>query len=477
MVQIEYYDHLYIRINTTNREYLNTLHEHFSDFAPGYLFSPKYKMGRWNGKIYLFDYSNKLLPYGLLTEFIQFHKKYFKDVELTIDDQVKSIFAKDNTFDNLDLINCKLWDYREYQEDSIRKAMAYKKCVLRIVTAGGKSLVIWGIIENLRKENKINKSLIIVPSVSLVKQFYKDMIDYGSYKEHIGMVYSKQKDWDKSVVISTWQTLKNNYDKINDFDCVIVDECHSSRALQLTQLLKHSEATYKIGCTGTMPETKLDQWNVKSFLGPIVKEVSANDLANLDFIADCKIMMYHLHYKEQFSKTFNEARDEIFTNDFRMQFISNLLTSINDTCLLLVGKVETEGEILKEEILKSHIYDEENIVFISGSMDADKREEWRQKVIQNPDKKYCLIATYAVFQQGINLPRLSYLIFAAPFASKIRILQSVGRVLRKHISKTDGAIVYDIVDEGNKWFPKQGDARLRFYDKEKFEVIEKDINN
>jgi superfamily II DNA or RNA helicase len=95
-------------------------------------------------------------------------------------------------------------------------------------------------------------------------------------------------------------------------------------------------------------------------------------------------------------------------------------------------------------------------------------------VIQNPDKKYIICATYGTFSTGINIPNLGHLIFAAPYKSKIRILQSIGRVLRKHASK-NGAIIYDLVDHNNKWFPKYGDIRLRFYDKEKFEVIEKEL--
>ena len=107
-------------------------------------------------------------------------------------------------------------------------------------------------------------------------------------------------------------------------------------------------------------------------------------------------------------------------------------------------------------------------------METSNREMWRQRVIDNPNTKYIIVATYSVFSTGINIPNLSNLIFAAPYKSKVRILQSVGRILRKHAAKI-GAIVYDIVDHTNSWFPKYGDIRLRIYDKEKFEVIEKEL--
>jgi superfamily II DNA or RNA helicase len=138
------------------------------------------------------------------------------------------------------------------------------------------------------------------------------------------------------------------------------------------------------------------------------------------------------------------------------------------------GQLAEEGKFLKQYFLDQNLCDEDHIVFISGSMDTCDREEWRQKIIQNPDEKYIVIATYSVFSTGVNIPNLSHLIFVSPYKSYIRIVQSIGRCLRKHASK-NGAIVYDLIDHNNKWFSKYGDIRLRFYDKEKFEVIEKTL--
>jgi superfamily II DNA or RNA helicase len=141
--------------------------------------------------------------------------------------------------------------------------------------------------------------------------------------------------------------------------------------------------------------------------------------------------------------------------------------------LLLVGKVETEGKYL-QDYLEQYFSDRE-IVFISGSMSMEDREFWRNKC-RDPKNKLILIATYPVFQAGVDIPALGNIIFAAPFKSKIRILQSIGRALRKHITKVHGAQIYDLVDHNNKWFATHGKIRERFYHTEKFRMIESDIN-
>jgi superfamily II DNA or RNA helicase len=123
-----------------------------------------------------------------------------------------------------------------------------------------------------------------------------------------------------------------------------------------------------------MPEARLETMNVKSYLGPIVVEVPASELADLGYISDSKIVMYHIKYNTKFSTDYNEAKDEIFRNSFRLNNICNILNSINKTVLLLVGKVETEGEFLKRFLLDRGLCEEDNIVFISGSMDTSDRE-------------------------------------------------------------------------------------------------------
>lgn len=467
------FDNLHLQIEAS-REVLFALKEYFGEYKNGFMFNPKYKSGVWDGKIYLFSPYDRLLPYGLMAEFLNFKKKNFPYEDLSIDDDVKTFFAQDTSFDNFELLPCEPWDYRPYQDKCIRKAMSYKRCIIRAATSAGKSYIISGIIKNLLSENKISSAIIIVPTSSLVEQFYKDIVDYGFFKEDVGRVYSKHSAWEKKIVVSTWQSLKNHLSNIKRFDCVVVDECHGSRADVMRNILKESNAEYRIGCTGTMPDERLDELQIKSYLGPVVVDVSASELADLGYISNMHVIMYNITCNMKYHKEYNIAKDQIFNNPFRLNVVRNIVTQCKDTVLLLVGKVETEGEVLKKYLLDMGVCDDEHIVFISGDMDTSLREEWRQNIIKNNEEKYIVIATYGTFSTGINIPNLSNLIFVSPFKSKIRVLQSIGRILRKHAAKS-GAIVYDLVDHGNKWFPKYGDIRLRYYDKEKFEVIEKEL--
>lgn len=473
MITIKMFDNLHLHIDAS-REILCSLREYFAEYKSGFMFSPKYKSGMWDGKIYLFSMYDKILPYGLMAEFLNFKKKFFPNEELYISDDVKAFYAQDRSNDNYELKPCEPWDYRPYQDKCIRKAMSYKRCIIRAATSAGKSYIIAGIIKNLLSDKKISNAIIIVPTSSLVEQFYKDIVDYGFFKEDVGRVYSKYKDWDKKIVVSTWQSLKNNISNVERFNCIIIDECHGSKASVMKSILKESRAEYRIGCTGTMPDERLDELEIKSYLGPVVVDVSASELAELGYISNMHVVMYHVECNSKFNKEYNLAKDEIFNNPFRMNIVRNIVDKCKDTVLLLVGKVETEGDILKRYLLEMGVCDEDHIVFISGDMETSLREEWRQKIINNNGEKYIICATYGTFSTGINIPNLSNLIFVSPFKSKIRILQSIGRILRKHAAKT-GAIVYDIVDHNNKWFPKYGDIRLRYYDKEKFEVIEKEL--
>ena len=149
-----------------------------------------------------------------------------------------------------------------------------------VATAGGKSLIISYMISNLPIDCR--KTLIIVPTLQLVDQFKGDMMDYGFDEDEIGSVNAKKKEFDCRVVVSTWQSLKNQMDKLESFDCVIVDEVHSAAAATISTILQGlTSAQSRFGVTGTMPTNRLDSMTVKSFLGPVIKTFTGKDLADL----------------------------------------------------------------------------------------------------------------------------------------------------------------------------------------------------
>ena len=462
----------YIKLETRDFGFLSAVKEHFSGFAPGYRFSPKYEAGVWDGKIYMLR--DRKLPYGLLTDLLKLYKKDFSHVQLVLDPALSRVFntpVKEAT----DLTSLK-WPAAEHQIECIAAALPYGKGIIRAATGAGKSLIMAYIAKNYFDAKYIKKLLIVVPSKSLIAQLESDFVDYGINENLIGKVFSGAKEWDKKIVISTWQSLANNHDKLPAFDAIFIDETHSAKAVELKTILEQAcNSHVRIGFTGTLPDELVDLWTIKGFLGPILKEISVDYLKNKGWLADCTINIINIHYKEDLKKEidYHEAKDILFKKGVRLRTIRQLVANVKEgSVLLLVGKVETEGQFLQDYL--EQYFSDRKIVFVSGKMSIEDREYWRMQC-RDPKNKIILIATYPVFQAGVDIPALGNIIFAAPFKSKIRILQSIGRALRKHITKTNGAQIYDLVDHNNKWFSSASNIRKKYYNKENFKTIDFEI--
>jgi len=459
MVRIRKYDDLHIQVITDDRAYIADLKAHFTDFVEGYRFQPKFRNGGWDGKICLVS-SGNVLPYGLLFDVMSFHKKNYKNKELKIDNEVKEFFSGVDIEPEYDLNILP----RGYQIECIEAALKYKRCIMRVATAGGKSLIISYIIKNLIDTNNIKNAIIIVPTQSLVEQFFKDMNDYGMCVDKIGRVYSKMKEFDRQIVISTWQSLSRNIQLVKKFDCVICDEVHGVRANEIRKILSQAtNADFRMGFTGTLPQVKLDMFNIKGLLGPVVKQFGSTELANQGYITHCKIICMNVLYKNEYVGDYDQVKESVFINPKRLSLIKDIISSVNDNILVLVGKVEKEGKIL-EEYLKD--IENKEIVFIWGDTPVEEREKWRLECEKR--KNIVLIATYGIMSVGVNIPSLKYILFASPFKSKIRVLQSIGRSLRLHTRKTK-SIIYDISDDV-LFLKDHSMKRMRYYDSEKFEV-------
>ena len=455
-------DPMNIKISTDDYDRMEMLRDEFNLYTDGFRFSPAYKSGKWNGKISLIRRDGSL-PYGLLIEFIRSHKKLFPRAKLIVDDDVKDIFKGKPLNIKQDLT---ITPY-PFQLDCIQKALKYTKGIIRSSTASGKSAIISYILKTLLENNIINKGIIVVPNKSLVDQFHSDMIDYGiSDRYSVGRVYQKSKEWDEDIVVSTWQTLQNNHHKLPNYECIIIDETHHSKSFQLRKILAKSvSAQYRLGFTGTLHSGQLDNFNTFAYLGPIIADYSSGELADKGYISSCTVKMINIQYNDEYEGTYDEVKDQIFQNEYRLNMMKQIISGTDDNILILVGKVEKEGDFLRDWLslrLKG-----KEIVFLSGRDDAEVREKWRKSFDKRKD--ICLIATYGIFSTGINIPSLKHLILGSPFKSKIRVLQSIGRSLRKHASKEDGSYIYDICDD-TKYFAKHSVIRSRYYDSEGFDI-------
>jgi superfamily II DNA or RNA helicase len=473
MINLKLYKGNLIRVNTKDVGFLYEVKAFFTEHVEGYNFMPLYKAGQWDGTVSLFNTNNRTFPFGLLFDFIQFWKKSFDYMPLTVDPEIKQLFKGDEGLTReFDLKH----EPRPYQLECIEAAIKHRSCSFLVGTSGGKSLILAYIWKILRDNNVIQNTILVVPTINLVTQFKADLIDYGVDESLIGEVYGDVKQWDNSIVISTWQTLHNNLHKLDLYDSIFVDEVHQCRAAALNDILQQcSHMLYKIGCTGTFPENRLENLNIKSYIGPTVKTFPVSYLIKHGYASECDVKVYNVLYRNQFNTKledgksvklkFNEVKDIVFEQPYRLNLLSNIIKSVgDDNILLLVGKIAKEGQLLEDYLNGCDEFKDYQIKFIYSKTKPKEREEWRQKCIK--EKKIILIAVYALFQLGINIPNLNHIVLASSNKTKIRTLQSIGRSLRKNGRKS--STIYDIVDHSNKFLPKHAKERQRFYKAEEF---------
>ena len=464
------------------------LSEHFCFFVPGYKFMPAYRNRMWDGKIRLFDQRKKTLYTGLFKYLKEFCE--IRDYNIVTDGLVDETLDHDiDTFlEDIDLTagGNKIIP-RDYQINALKKALTETKSLLLSPTASGKSLIIYLAIRYyLEFYNK--RILIIVPTTSLVEQMYSDFADYSTkdgwnVEDHCHKIYSGREKFDinQRVIISTWQSVyKLPQQWFQEFGMVIGDEAHNFKAKSLTTLMeKCTQAQYRIGTTGTLDGTQTHQLVLEGLFGPVFKVTTTKELMDSNDLSQLKIKICLLKYKDEICKMmsgqkYQDELDFIVKYPDRNTFISQLAleTCREGNTLLLFQYVEKHGKplyaLLEEKM--SNTKGKRKLFYVSGETDVDTREQIR--AITEKENDAIIVASIGTFSTGINIKRLHNIIFASPSKSQIRVLQSIGRGLRK---SNDGlnTNVYDIADDlhwkARKNYTLQHAAeRIKIYSKEKF---------
>jgi superfamily II DNA or RNA helicase len=451
------------------------LRDAFTFHVPGYQFTPQFRAKLWDGKIRLYDVRKRLIYRGLIQHIITFTQD--RNYTYTYDEVYDTEFSLSEAKQFIQSINLTK-EPRDYQLDAFVHAVRSKRALLLSPTASGKSLIIYLILRYLQKEKNYRKSLIIVPTTSLVSQLAKDFEDYGyNSSAYVHKIYSGQeKDTEKPIVISTWQSLyKMPKRYFEQFDSVFGDECHLFKAKSLTDIMINlTKASYRIGTTGTLDGTKTHKLVLEGLFGPVKKVITTKELMDQKHIADFDIKCLVLKHSDvmcQAAKnfTYQQEIEYLVLNEQRNQFISNLGLSLNGNTLILYQYVDKHGKIL-HEMINNKISNDRKVFFVYGKTDVDTREEVRQIVETETDA--IIIASFGVFSTGINIRNLHNIIFASPSKSRIRNLQSIGRGLRKSDTKTN-AVLYDIADDlrwkkHDNYTIKHFLSRIQIYSEEKF---------
>ena len=469
---------VYVTVHS-NEEYVHReLSDYFTFEVPEAKYlkkNPKYKY--WDGTIRLYSPSTGALYHGLVDHLQTWANEKQYVVEYEKNDWYGDI-VDDNKFVSLPAVKVFMDKIstikpRDYQYKAVYEALKNNRRLLLSPTGSGKSLMIYSIVRYYAATAK--KILIIVPTTSLVEQMVNDFISYGwNADDFVHKIYSgKDKNTDKNIIISTWQSIykfpKRYFD---DIDCVIGDEAHLFKSKSLTGIMtKLHNAKYRFGFTGTLDGSKTHKWVLEGLFGSYEQVTKTEELIKSGYLSKFRIKILLCKHAPQYFDSYHDEMEYLVEHKGRNNLIKNLVKDIEGNTLVLFNYIEKHGTPLYD-LINNNVDDARKVFFVHGGTEVEDREEVRK--ITETESNGVIVASYGTFSTGINIKRLHNIIFASPSKSRIRNLQSIGRVLRKGEGK-DIATLYDIADDigGQNYTLKHLNERVNIYNDENFryEVI------
>jgi superfamily II DNA or RNA helicase len=432
-------DEVNIKIEGLELDARRTLVNNFKYDVPYARYLPAVRLGRWDGKVSYFQLGGSTYV-NLLPEIIPILEKFNYDIEL--DDQrdysrafefnlvTENTFA-DKTWPKGHPIEGQPVVLRDYQVEIVNNFLQNPQCIQEVATGAGKTLMTatlsWAV-------EKYGRSIVIVPNKSLVTQTEKDYINLGL---DVGVYFGDRKEFGRQHTICTWQSLnillKNTkagvgdctiQDFLEDVICVMVDEVHMAKADALKTLLTGvmSRVPIRWGLTGTVPKEAFEFQSIHVSLGPVINRLSANELQQQGVLAQCHVNIVQLIDHVEF-KNYQSELKYLLEDPKRLDTIANLIQQVKETgnTLVLVDRVAAGKELVDRL--------GDRAVFVSGATKArDRQDEYDE--IANVDDKI-IVATYGVASVGINIPRIFNLVLIEPGKSFVRVIQSIGRGIRK----------------------------------------------
>lgn len=461
------------------------LTEYFTFDVPGARFSPAFKARKWDGKLRIFSYMKREVYAGLAGHIEKFAKDRDYSFENTIVPNGADVTREqiEAFIESLDYhAHGKKIELRDYQVESIYRCIHDDRLLLVSPTSSGKSAMIGGVVRWHQSHDR--RCLIIVPTTSLVSQMYGDLNDYFSHTGWTSadnchkIMGGAEKNHDKPITISTWQSLfKMDKEYFDQFDCVIVDECHLAKAKSITGIMeKCSDAPYRIGCTGTLDGTLTNKLVLIGLFGGVHQATTTKQLMENNEVANLSINCLILQYSDEEKKTlkamksYQEEINFLVTHEKRNKFIRNLTLAQKGNTLVLFNLVEKHGKPLYE-LINNKAHEGRKVFLVYGGTESNEREEIR--AITERETDAIIVASFGVFSTGVSIRNLHNVIFASPSKSRIRNLQSIGRGLRKSDTK-DRATLYDISDDlswksHKNYTIKHAVERIKIYAEEGFD--------
>jgi superfamily II DNA or RNA helicase len=436
------------------------------------------RLGRWDGKVAFFQLGGSTYI-NLLPEIIEYLDNKGYDIEIEDTRSYRTSFTFDEVTE--DTFSDIKWPkghpaegqpivLRDYQIQILNNFLVNPQSIQEVATGAGKTIMTAALSKSVEP---YGRSIVIVPNKSLVTQTEADYINMGL---DVGVYFGDRKDIGRTHTICTWQSLnvllKNTksyeaditiQDFIEDVVCVMVDEVHMAKADALKTLLTTVFAHVPIrwGLTGTIPKEDYEFVSLRCSLGDVIGRLSASELQEAGHLANCHVnivqMVDHVEYKD-----YQSELKYLTTTTSRLAYLAKMIDSIKEggNTLILVDRIET-GKILQAELstLFSLLTDKPDVAFVSGSTKATDRKEEYDDIATSTNK--IIIATYGVAAVGINIPRIFNLVLVEPGKSFVRVIQSIGRGIRKAEDK-DFVQIWDITSTC-KFAKRHLTKRKQFY--------------
>ena len=428
------------------RKLVNT----FKYDVPYARYLPAVRLGRWDGKVSYFQMGGSTYV-NLLPEIIPILEDFNYDIELDDQRDYKTTFEFEQVTENS--FSHHTWPkthpragdpvlLRDYQVEIVNNFLANPQCLQEVATGAGKTIMTAVLSQRCEAHGR---SIIIVPNKSLVTQ---TEVDYQNLGLDVGVFFGDRKEFGRTHTICTWQSLnvllkntKNSTANISIGDflegvvCVIVDEVHMAKADALKTLLTGvmSQVPIRWGLTGTIPKEKFESQSLLVSIGPVISQLAASELQDRGVLAQCHVNIVQLVDHAEFTNYQSELKYLLEQED-RLITIANLVRQVNTTgnTLVLVDRIAA-GQALVAQL--------NDAVFVSGSTKAGDRQSEYDEIATSTGK--IIVATYGVAAVGINLPRIFNLVLLEPGKSFVRVIQSIGRGIRKAEDK-DHVEIWDI---------------------------------
>ena len=473
-LNIEFLNHAYIRVTCDDNGFLKSLADYFTFDVPNAKFMPQYRKGGWDGKVRLFDWRKKILYAGLLPYVQKFCEDRKTLTSMSDVDSENLTLPKVETQDIAEWLGTQSLPFspKYYQTYGLHYVSQNPRAVIISPTGSGKSFLMY-----LMANWFDVKTLIVVPTISLVTQMYKDLLGYGWAGGIHKIMAGQPKVSDCQIFVSTWQSIyKERKDWFNQFQMIMIDECHLATSQSLKGIMtKATDVKLRYGLTGTVQDAKTNRLELEGLFGKIKRLTTSSQLMKEGTLAELNIKTVVLTYPVDQAMvvkdyTYKEEIDFLCRNANRTNFIRNLALDQEGITLVLFQFVENHGELLLSAIKEKN--ETKSVFYVHGGVAAEDREAVR--LICERNQNAIIVASMGTFSTGINIPKIKQVIFAHPSKSKIRTLQSIGRGLRKAKGKSD-VVLFDIVDDlrykkKKNYTYNHFEQRLAFYTAEQFKT-------